>query len=68
VHALASRKFPYTKASLKTLVYGTDRPSLQLETERATAAARRLAGSLDEVIDRFPNGFGPLASEIRSWR
>jgi hypothetical protein len=68
VQALASRQFPYTKASLKQMVYGTDRPSLQLETERATAAARRLAGSLDEVIERFPNGFGPLASEIRSWR
>jgi hypothetical protein len=68
VQSLASRQFQYTKASLKQLVYGTDRPSLQLETERATAAAHRLTASLDEVIERFPDGFGPMASEIRSWR
>ena len=68
VQALASRQFPYTKASLKELVYGTERPSLQLETERATEAARRLTSSLNEVIERFPMGFGPLAQEIRSWR
>jgi hypothetical protein len=68
VQALASRQFPYTKASLKELVYGTERPSLQLETERATEAAHRLTAKLDEVIERFPMGFGPLASEIRSWR
>jgi len=68
VQALASRRFPYTKATLKKLVYGTDRPALQLETERATAAARRLTESLDELVERFPNGFGPLASEIRSWK
>ncbi|MFL5383063.1 MAG: hypothetical protein ACJ8GN_11150 [Longimicrobiaceae bacterium] len=68
VQALASRQFPYTKASLKELAYGTERPSLQLETERAIAAARRLTGRLDEVIERFPNGFGPLADAIRSWK
>jgi hypothetical protein len=68
VQALTSRQFPYTKANLKHLIYGTDRPSLQLETERATTAARRLTDSLDDVIERFPNGFGPLASEIRTWR
>jgi len=68
VQALASRQFPYTKTSLKQMIYDTDRPSLQLETERATAAARWLTDSLDEVIERFPNGFGPLASEVRSWR
>jgi hypothetical protein len=68
VQALASRQFPYTKASLKELVYGTERPSLQLETARATEAARRLTARLDEMTERFPHGFGPLASEIRSWR
>jgi hypothetical protein len=65
--ALASKQFPYTKADLKKLIYGTDRPSLQLETERAVEAAGRLSGDLEEVIARFPNGFGALATEIRTW-
>jgi len=68
MQALASRQFPYTKAGLKQLIYGSDRPSLQLETERAATAARRLMESVDELIERFPNGFGPLASEVRSWK
>jgi hypothetical protein len=68
VKALASRQFPYRKASLKKLVYDTERPSLQLETERATDAARRLTDRLEEMVERFPNGFGPLANEVRSWR
>lgn len=65
--ALASKQFPYTKAGLKKLIYGTDRPSLQLETEQAVEAAHRLGASLDELIARFPSGFGPMANEIRSW-
>jgi hypothetical protein len=66
-HAMRDKKFPYTKLSLKKLIYGTDRPSIELETERARAAAIRVAENLDELEARFPNGFGPLAAELRRW-
>jgi hypothetical protein len=52
---------------LKRLIYGTERPSLKLETERARAAAIRVAEDLGELEARFPNGFGPLAAELRRW-
>jgi hypothetical protein len=60
-------KFPYTKAQLKVAVYGTDRPSLERETECATREAERLAQDLGQLEKFFPNGFGPLYREIRSW-
>jgi len=58
---------PYTKLQLKNIVYGTDRPSLPLETQRATEEARRLAVDLAALEDRFPGGFGSLAHDIRDW-
>ena len=41
-HAMRDKKFPYTKLSLKKLIYGTERPSIELETEHARAAAIRV--------------------------
>jgi hypothetical protein len=69
--ALAARQFPYDGKSLKRAVYGTDRPSLALETERATDAARRLVatpGGLASLERLFPGGFATMAREVRSWR
>ncbi len=69
--ALAARQYPYDGKSLKRAVYGTDRPSLALETERATDAARRLvatAGGLESLDRLFPGGFATMAREVRSWR
>jgi hypothetical protein len=60
-------KFPYTKAQLKVAVYGTDRPSLERETECATREAERLTQDLGQFEKFFPNGFGPLYREIKSW-
>ncbi|MFN0055279.1 MAG: hypothetical protein ACKV0T_24295 [Planctomycetales bacterium] len=53
---------------LKTEVYGTDRPGLQLETERAIENARRLSASITVLEQSFPISFGRFAAVIRSWR
>jgi hypothetical protein len=61
------RKYPYTKIKLKEDVYGTSRPSLELETECATREATRVARRLDLLETAFPNGFGSLARDVRNW-
>ena len=66
---LGSGDFPYTGNKLKQKVYGTDRPSLSLETERAREAAERIVreGGLPRLEKLFPGGFGTLANDVRSW-
>ncbi|HKS40254.1 MAG TPA: hypothetical protein VJX74_06535 [Blastocatellia bacterium] len=56
------------KNQLKRDVYGTDRPSLKLETRRAIEEATRLIQNLDMIERLFPDGFGTLARDVRSWR
>lgn len=58
---------PYTRAELKYRVYGTDRPSLPFETQRAIAEVRRHKGDLRRLEAEFPGGFGALASDLRQW-
>jgi len=60
---------PYDRLVLKKKVYGTDRPALSLEIERAKAEAERIVrnGALSHMEQLFPGGFGPLAREIRAW-
>jgi hypothetical protein len=58
---------PFTRAQLKKRVYGTERPSLERETECAMTEARRLSSNLAALENAFPAGFGLLAQEIRSW-
>ena len=53
---------------LKLAVYGTDRPSLAMETAAAAQAARRLIQDLSEIQRRFPTGFGVFADDVRAWR
>jgi hypothetical protein len=64
---LGSPSMPYTKNLLKQRVYGTDRPSLALETEGAIRHANRVAGDLAALETKFPIGFGNLAREVRAW-
>jgi hypothetical protein len=52
---------------LKRYVYGTERPSLMLETQRAVEAAQRLGPNLLVLENLFPNGFGSLARDVRNW-
>ena len=65
--ALASGQFQFSTQSLKRDLYGTDRPSLTLETERMVAAAQEIATDLALLERRFPAGFGALITSLRSW-
>lgn len=53
--------------ALKREVYGTDRPSLRLETECAVREARRLAQNISAFEEHFRTGFGSLAGQMRAW-
>jgi hypothetical protein len=64
----AKGRLPYTRRDLKWRVYGTDRPSLPLETERALVEVRRHRGDLRRLEFDFPFGFGLLAEDLRQWR
>lgn len=66
IMGLQSEAYPYTTKSLKQAVYETDRPSLALETRRATEQAQRLVRDLGRLEQLFP-GFQFLARGIRSW-
>lgn len=65
--ALSGGRFPFSPRELKVAVYGTDRPSLPLETNKMTASATRLAADLSMLERHFPVGFGTFAAEFRSW-
>jgi hypothetical protein len=65
---VANGRPPFTRPQLKKLVYGTDRPSVELQTERAVTESRRIIQDLSAVETAFPSGFGLMAKEIRSWR
>lgn len=67
IAGLSSGRFPYTTSRLKEDVYGTSRPSLELETRCATEEARRLVQDLPLLEQCFPTGFGALAREVRNW-
>ncbi len=64
---LAARRPPHTRQQLKQLVYGTDRPSVELQTECAAKEARRIISDLNALETAFPTGFGLMAQVIRSW-
>jgi hypothetical protein len=59
---------PYSKLELKKHLYGSDRPTLPLETEKMVEAARELCGRISLLEQRFPIGFGTLARQLREWR
>jgi hypothetical protein len=59
---------PYTKNQLKEQVYGTDRPSLELEVRVAGEAARKLGSDPETLRRSFPGGFGSLMNDMASWR
>jgi hypothetical protein len=64
---LQAGKPPFTKRQLKNLVYGTDRPSLEHETQCAVTEARRVIRDVQAIESAFPAGFGLMANEIRCW-
>jgi hypothetical protein len=58
---------PFSRLQLKMMVYGTEHPSLELESACAVTEARRLISSIKAIEGAFPAGFGLMAQEIRSW-
>jgi len=60
---------PFTRPQLKKMVYGTDRPSLERETECAIREATRIVNieAIEAIENAFPAGFGSMAQEIRTW-
>lgn len=61
-------QLPYTRRELKWRVYGTERPSLPHETERALAEVGRHRGDTRQLEYHFPGGFGSLARDLRAWQ
>lgn len=59
---------PYNRRELKWRTYGTHRPPLPLEIQRAEVEARRLAADVRVLENTFPIGFGNLSREVRTWR
>ncbi len=64
----AANQPPYSRKELKWKVYGTERPSLQLEMRRAVQEVSRHHGDVRRLENDFPNGFGALAKDLRQWR
>ena len=62
-----SGRQPYSRAELKWRVYGTERPSLPFELRRAVQEVSRHHGDVRRLENDFPNGFGALARDLRSW-
>jgi hypothetical protein len=59
---------PYTRRELKWRVYGTERPTLPHEIKRAVQEVTRHHGDLRRLENDFPQGFGALARDLRSWQ
>jgi hypothetical protein len=59
---------PYSRPELKRRSYGVERPTLGLETAKMVEAANELRGRVSEIENRFPVGFGSLATQLRAWR
>jgi len=66
---LDEKRDPYSKLELKRRLYGgLEVFPLDLMTQKMTEAARDIAGDLQLLERAFPEGFGSLANELRSWR
>lgn len=62
-----AERITYTRSALKKSAYGTERPTLEIMTRHAVAAATRLVNDLSEIEGRFPGGFGSFVNDVRNW-
>ena len=58
---------PYSTSGLKEQLYGTSHPSLAMAAETMKREAARVSQKLSTIEKVFPQGFGSLAADIRSW-
>ena len=68
VSGQGSGRPPYTRRELKWRVYGTERPTLPHEIRRAVQEVVRHRGDVRRLEHDFPQGFGSLARDLRSWK
>lgn len=64
---LAGETVRYDRTSLKRKIYG-DRPFKQRRIETSKSEATRISQNLELLEEKFPEGFGNLIREIKSWR
>ena len=64
----AAGRPPYTRRELKWRVYGIERPSLPHQIRRAVQEVSRHQGDVRRMENDFPQGFGSLARDLRTWR
>jgi hypothetical protein len=67
INGLKEGRLPYTKGALKQQLYGTSHPPLAVETEAMKVAAARIAATLPSIGSLFPDGFGSLQNDLKSW-
>ncbi|MGC2238176.1 MAG: hypothetical protein WA584_18630 [Pyrinomonadaceae bacterium] len=70
IRKLNGENITYDRKRLKDEVYGTTRPSINLETECAVKEAIRIIENnlLEDLERAFPYGFGSLINEVRAWK
>ncbi len=68
INGQAANRPPYLRRELKWRVYGTERPSLPFEIKRAVQEVTRHHGDVRRLENDFPQGFGSLARDLRSWK
>lgn len=64
---LAGETVRYDRTSLKRKIYG-ERPFKKKRIEIAVSEATRISQNLELLEEKFPEGFGNLIREIKSWR
>lgn len=64
---LLSERISYARNTLKKSIYGTERPTIEIETRHAIEAATRLVADLTLIEQLFPVGFGSFARDVRAW-
>lgn len=67
IDGMTSDRLPYSKKDLKQRAYGTQRPSLDLETKLAIEHATRVSHDIAGHKNRFPSGFGRLWNDVKKW-
>jgi hypothetical protein len=67
IRKLQGESITYTRKTLKADVYGTERPSIEIETIHALEAANKLMDDLALIEQLFPVGFGLFARDVRNW-
>jgi len=65
--AMREGRQAYSQSRLKEWVYGTERPSLELATNRGMEEMRRVVGDMARLERTFPAGFGALLRDLQSW-